>query len=161
MLVTGKIYPNKYDIVHTKTNIEIYFSENIKENREIINDKLVVSYNYDRYKTSILYRPDYKKFIEENKEALLERAKEEEYKELSKKIREKRNNLLIESDSEMILDRMNLEVPDGNTFASWKPFFKTLGEKLTGDWAKYRQALRDLPLQKGFPYKVKFPEKPE
>ncbi len=160
MLVTGKIKPNKYDIVHTKTDIEIYFAENIKENKENINGKEIITYDYDKYKTNILFRSDYKNFIEENQEMLLERAKQEEKIKLSKKLREKRNQLLAESDCEMALDRLNVEIPDGNTFASWKPFFKALSEKLTGDWAKYRQALRDLPSQEGFPYNVKFPEKP-
>lgn len=160
MLVTGKIKPNKYDIFHTKTDIEIYFAENIKENKENINGKEIITYDYDKYKTNILFRSDYKNFIEENKDMLLERAKQEEKIELSKKLREKRNQLLAESDCEMALDRLNVEIPDGNTFASWKPFFKALSEKLTGDWAKYRQALRDLPSQEGFPYNVRFPEKP-
>jgi len=160
MLVTGKIKPNKYDIVHTMTNIEIYFAENIKENKENINGKEIITYNYDRYETSILYRSDYEKFIKQNQEMLLEKAKQEEKKKLERKIREKRNQLLAESDCEMTLDRMGLEVPDGTTFAAWKPFLKALGDRLTGDWAKYRQALRDLPSQEGFPYKVQFPKKP-
>lgn len=160
MLVTGKIKPNKCDIFHTKTDIEIYFAENIKENKENINGKEIITYDYDKYKTNILFRSDYKNFIEENQDMLLERAKQEEKIELSKKLREKRNQLLAESDCEMALDRLNIEIPDGNTFASWKPFFKALSEKLTGDWAKYRQALRDLPSQEGFPYNVRFPEKP-
>lgn len=160
MLVTRKIKPNKYDIVHNMTNIEIYFAENIKENKENINGKEIITYDYDRYKTSILFRSDYKNFIEKNQEILLEKAKQEEKIELSKKLREKRNKLLAESDCEMALDRLNVEIPNGNTFTSWKPFFKALNDKLTGDWAKYRQALRDLPSQEGFPYNVKFPEKP-
>lgn len=32
---------------------------------------------------------------------------------------------------------------------------------LTQDWAAYRQALRDLPSQEGFPYNVAWPDKPE
>jgi hypothetical protein len=28
-------------------------------------------------------------------------------------------------------------------------------------WTNYRQALRDLPLQKGFPYQIVWPQKPE
>lgn len=31
-------------------------------------------------------------------------------------------------------------------------------EALKNKWAIYRQALRDIPLQEGFPYKVKWPE---
>ena len=72
-----------------------------------------------------------------------------------------RNQLLKESDSELTLDRMGLEVPTGTTFKVWLNFFKQLGEALTGDWATYRQELRDLTEQEGFPLNVEFPIKPE
>ena len=34
------------------------------------------------------------------------------------------------------------------------------GDVLTGAWARYRQALRDLPQQPGFPFDIRWPEKP-
>ena len=71
-----------------------------------------------------------------------------------------RNQLLKDSDSELTLDRMGLEVPTGTSFTAWLGFFKQLGEALTGDWATYRQELRDLPEQEGFPLNVGFPTKP-
>lgn len=71
-----------------------------------------------------------------------------------------RNQLLKESDSELTLDRMGLEVPTGTTFKVWLSFFKQLGQALNGDWAKYRQELRDLTEQEGFPLNVEFPTKP-
>lgn len=160
MLVTGKIKPNRYSCGHTKTDVAIYFAENIKEKKKKVNGEYIISYEYDKYETSIKYRPDYKKYIEDNYKILLERAKEEDRITLSKELREKRNKLLAESDSYMALDRLNLEVPDGNTFAAWKPFLISLGNVLSSDLAKYRQELRDLPSQEGFPYKVEFPKKP-
>jgi hypothetical protein len=72
-----------------------------------------------------------------------------------------RNELLKQSDSELTLDRMGLEVPTGTTFKVWLSFFKQLGQALNGDWAKYRQGLRDLTEQEGFPLNVEFPTKPE
>ena len=72
-----------------------------------------------------------------------------------------RNQLLKDSDSELALDRMGLEVPTGTTFKVWLNFFKQLGKALTGDWATYRQELRDLTEQEGFPLNVEFPTKPE
>jgi hypothetical protein len=142
------------------TDIKIIFADNIKENIENINGKLKVTYDYEKYETSILYRSDYEKYIEQNQEMLLEKAKQEDKKNLEKKIREKRNQLLAKSDCEMVLDRMNLEVPAGTTFTAWKPFLKSLGDRLNGDCAKHRQALRDIPAQEGFPYNVQFPEEP-
>ena len=160
MLVIRDIKPEEIEYFHTKTNIIISFAENIKEKKEVVNGKELTTYTYNKFETSILYRPDYDKFIKENFNMLLEKAKREEKNRLAKSIREKRDKLLAESDCEMVLDRMNLEVPDGSTFTAWKPFLKSLGEKLTGDWAKYRQALRDIPNQEDFPYNVQFPEKP-
>lgn len=76
-------------------------------------------------------------------------------------IRRRRNALLAQTDAEMSLDRLQLTVPKGVLFSDWLKFFKQIAELLTGDMAKYRQALRDIPQQEGFPFNVKFPEKPE
>lgn len=76
-------------------------------------------------------------------------------------IRRRRNALLAQTDAEMSLDRLQLTVPKGVLFSDWLKFFKQIAELLTGDMAKYRQALRDIPQQEGFPFDVKFPEKPE
>lgn len=78
--------------------------------------------------------------------------------ELARKIR---NKMLTESDKEVTLDRLNLTVPAGNSFTAWLAFLKDIAEMLTGEWAKYRQALRDLPEQEGFPFDIKFPERPD
>ena len=72
-----------------------------------------------------------------------------------------RNKLLDESDSRMLLDRFNLVVPSGITFSAWLQFFKGLGGIITGQWAKYRKALRDLPEQEGFPFEIEFPTPPD
>ena len=72
-----------------------------------------------------------------------------------------RNKLLEESDARMCIDRMGLEIPTGTTFAEWEPFLAALGSNIGGAWGQYRQALRDIPEQPGFPFDVEFPEKPE
>lgn len=36
----------------------------------------------------------------------------------------------------------------------------TLSSEKKTQWAEYRQKLRDVPSQKGFPYDIKWPEKP-
>ena len=66
-----------------------------------------------------------------------------------------RNKLLEESDREMSLDRLSLDV------SSAAKFIASLSAIFTGEWAKYRQALRDLPEQKGFPFDVEFPKAPD
>lgn len=76
-------------------------------------------------------------------------------------IRRHRNVLLAQTDKEVSLDRLNLTMPTGILFTDWIKFFKQIAELLTGDWAKYRQALRDIPQQEGFPLNVKWPTRPE
>lgn len=71
-----------------------------------------------------------------------------------------RNRLLRDSDAEVALDRLGLAVPSGTSFTAWLSFLRTLGEALTGDWATYRQALRDLPKQEGFPFDIQWPVSP-
>lgn len=66
-----------------------------------------------------------------------------------------RNRLLELSDKEMSLDRLGLDT--SSTFA----FITSLGNIFSGGWAVYRQALRDLPQQEGFPFDVVWPGSPD
>ena len=78
--------------------------------------------------------------------------------DLARKIR---NKLLEESDNRMTLDRLGLSVPSGSTFTAWLTFLRGLGEVLVGSWATYRQQLRDLTKQAGFPFDISFPTPPD
>ncbi len=72
--------------------------------------------------------------------------------ELARKIR---NKLLDDSDKEMSLDRLGLDATSATKFiASLKNIF-------SGAWAIYRQSLRDLTEQEGFPFNVNFPIAPD
>ena len=71
-----------------------------------------------------------------------------------------RDQMLKDSDAAMALDRLGLDVPTGTTFTAWLSFLKGLGNVLTGNIARYRQALRDVPEQEGFPFDIVWPEKP-
>ena len=87
-----------------------------------------------------------------------EELNEEDAAAFARKIRDK---LLNETDSRVALDRFNISVPSGTSFTAWLSFLKSLGEIITGAWAIYLQALRDLPEQEGFPFNVTFPTPPE
>ena len=87
-----------------------------------------------------------------------EELNEEDAAAFARKIRDK---LLNETDSRVALDRFNISVPSGTSFTAWLSFLKSLGEIITGAWAIYRQALRDLPEQEGFPFNVTCPAPPE
>ena len=64
----------------------------------------------------------------------------------------------------MIFDRAGLKLPDTISATTMLTAFKDLISSLknltSGEMAKYRQALRDITKQKGFPYDVEFPTKP-
>lgn len=87
-----------------------------------------------------------------------EEQDEESAAELARRIR---NKLLENTDNRMTFDRLGLSVPSGTTFTVWLKFLKALGDILVGSWASYRQALRDIPEQAGFPFNVVFPTPPE
>lgn len=76
-----------------------------------------------------------------------------------------RNRKLAESDGKLAFDRFGITLPDSITAATMLKAFKELIEGLksllSGEWAAYRQALRDLPEQQGFPFNIEWPEAPE
>lgn len=65
----------------------------------------------------------------------------------------------------MCLDRMNIDASDEDiTIVTVTKiavaFFKSIFKILNGNYAKYRQELRDITKQEGFPYNVEFPKEP-
>lgn len=141
---------------HANKKCDVLFFANIEESIE----DGETTYIYDFYRLSMRNRNNLKEAVTNNYETWLEFAKNQEENKLAEEIRQKRNKLLEETDSEMCLDRMNLEVPEGTSFSSWLTFLKTIANAISGDMAKYRQELRDITKQEGFPYDVKFPKKP-
>lgn len=76
-------------------------------------------------------------------DALVDQVKATSYEQAAHEVREIRDRLLSESDKEILPDRLTKSSTE----------FKA--------WANYREALRDIPEQEGFPYDVVFPKKPE
>ena len=72
--------------------------------------------------------------------------------ELARKIR---NKLLDSTDKEMSLDRLGLDI------SSATKFIASLANIFGGSWAKYRQELRDITEQEGFPFRITFPTPPD
>lgn len=103
--------------------------------------------------------------IAENQAAWLAEAQAEAYAEAAAKVRSLRDKLLTESDAMTALDRFGMDLPDKVTATTMLTVFK---EILTALWSitkgaigQYRQALRDLPEQPGFPFDIDWPNKPE
>lgn len=83
------------------------------------------------------------------------------YAAAAAEVRTRRDALLQATDADMALDRLSLTPPTGSTFTAWLSFLRTLGEALRSKAAVYRQALRDISAQPGFPYDVEWPEVPK
>ena len=76
-------------------------------------------------------------------EAFIEELIARETEKAAAFVRMKRNELLDHSDKEMIPDRLEKKT-----------------EEEAEAWKAYRQALRDLPQQEGFPFEIDWPERP-
>ena len=92
-------------------------------------------------------------------------AQNEAIKIAAAEVRAKRDLLLVASDAMTQLDRLGMDLPDKVTATTMLSVFK---EILTALWnitkgsiGQYRQALRDLPEQPGFPFDIDWPNKPE
>ena len=148
---------NKCDIVFYANIIETEMSNAEKRQEKI--------YEYDIYRINTVYRDNIKENVTSNYEKWLNKAKEIEYSILAAEARKKRDQLLKESDAEMCLDRLGIEFPENITATNLLTVvinvFKSFRTILNGNIALYRQKLRDIPQQEGFPYNVVFPQKPE
>lgn len=148
--------PSAYEIKNGDAGQKIIcFRQNIEE----IKTEDGTQYTADEYTLTLTDTQTLEERIANNIEAWREKAISEDYSRAAAEIRAIRDKLLAESDKEMMIDRMGLEVPTGVSFSAWLEFLKKLGSAVSGDLAKYRQELRDIPQQEGFPYCVVFPTK--
>lgn len=161
MKTESNVKPSALEIEPHGESAEIIFRDSIAEETREREGEQEIVYTYDEYRLLVPNRENLLKTVKAAKEEWLESAKTKEHAMLAAEIRAKRDKLLAESDARMCLDRMGLETPKGSTFTAWLSFLKGLGTVLSGSWAAYRKALRDLPEQPGFPYDVEFPKPPK
>lgn len=160
--------PNKFEIENILNGkCDVVINDNIKEITETVigeneEETTKIKYSYDTYRISKNYRDNLEtELADETKfNQWLSDVKAKFYDIKAEEVRKVRNELLKESDAEMCLDRMGLVMPEGTSFTAWISFLKALGNAISGRMAKYRQELRDITKQEGFPFNVVFPEKP-
>lgn len=167
----SNIKPEKnYDIQNIENGkCTVLFFDNIQEERQEVStleseettEKII--YSYDIYSIEVAYRENLAERIETNIEKWLNAVKEKDYNEVAAEIRKKRNELLAETDKEMCIDRLGLKFPTDlsmtNIISSLKDFFDGFANISKSNIAKYRQELRDITKQEGFPYNVIWPTK--
>lgn len=158
MRTESNIRPEAAEIEITANGIaEVILRENITEETR----EGATMYQYDEYRMTVPYRDNLLENVQKTLDAWMTSARNAEYARLAAEVRAKRDALLAETDKEMCLDRLGLTSPEGSTFTAWMGFLKTIVSAVFGPMAKYRQALRDIPQQEGFPYDVTFPVPPE
>ena len=146
--------PSVYEIKDGDAGQKIIcFRQNIEE----VMTEDGAQYTADEYTLTVTDTQMLEERIANNIEAWREKAMQEDYDRAAAEVRAARDKLLADSDKEMMLDRMGLEVPTGVSFTAWLDFLKKLGAAVSGEMARYRQELRDITKQDGFPYSVVFP----
>lgn len=122
-------------------------------------------YEYDKYVTETTDRPALEEIVSGALDDWIAACASEEVQKAAAAVRTVRDRLLSESDAKMLLDRMGLDLPDNITattmLKAFKDFVAALKTAVAGDWAKYRQDLRDITDQPGFPFEVQWPKKPD
>lgn len=169
MKTESTIKPKNRFLIEKKGNTcEIVFFDDIKKEERTREDGEEVSketiYVYNTYKIDTVYRDKLEEEIESNISTWLNFAKEKNIEAKALEVRAERDRLLSESDKDMLIDRLGLDIPTSinstNMLSAIKAFFESFISITTGDIAKYRQELRDITKQDGFPFNVKFPDKP-
>lgn len=134
MKVNSTTRPLPYKIFVIKDRALIRFAENIVEEKR----EDGIMFAYDEFSIETKNRAMLKISIEENFESWVSRAKETEIESIAADVRDKRNLMLAETDSYFYTDRL-------------------IDDETRADLVKYRQELRDITAQPGFPSGVVYP----
>jgi len=143
MRVRGSYQPNnyEYEVLHNGTAI-IRLYENIEEyEEETTGGQIASGWEYDRYTLTRPHSDRLRERVENETAAWLEFAKQEEVKGFAANIRAIRDSLLTKTDK--------TQMPDADISDCCREAYR-----------EYRQLLRDIPEQEGFPYVVEWPEEP-
>ena len=139
MKVNSSISPPALSFEHRFDGMaEMRFRENITDSKD---EKGNTIYSYDEYVITIPDRDGLEKIVQDNLPAWLAYAKSQETAQLAANVRTQRDKLLSDTDWTQVDDA---------------PISDADRESMR----KYRQALRDITVQDGFPQTVAFPEIP-
>lgn len=145
MKVNGSYAPKIYEfeIINKGKTALISFYENVREITYKSNDtNAIKGYEFDKYQLSLPYEKRIEDKVKENPLEWLEFAKAKEIEKLSNEVRNRRNELLLETDWTQTLDA-------------------PITEENQLEYRSYRQELRDITNKSEFPYIIEWPERPE
>ncbi len=144
MKVNGSVQPDILLFEHRFDGMaEMRFRENVTEVQDKTEDgkEAGISYNYDEYLLVMPDRDGLEKIVQDNTATWLAYAKQQEAEKQAQVIRDKRDKLLSDTDWTQTDDA---------------PLTDADRESMR----QYRQALRDITSQTGFPQTIVWPEKP-
>ena len=136
-----------FQVLRDGENCTVEFYDNVKSNPAVdgMTGQSVPSWDYEKYDFKTDYKPGLAAEIEADYTTWLQKAKDAEQTAEADKVRNYRDGLLNQCD----LQYCNSE--------KWA----AMTEDKRKEWTAYKQALRDVPAQEGFPYQVIFPVMPE
>lgn len=187
---SDRLPQNDFEINNIQGNVCDVVFFNVSNHVEEKDENNNISYEYDAYTIkNTPYRTNLGADISENYDKWYNYAIQYEKDVLMAEIRSKRNKLLEETDKDVAFDRLGIEFPDielpdlempknlsisnylnflkdlGTSFVATLKLIKPLIEALTNkkylEMVSYRQKLRDITNQNGFPENIEFPKKPE
>jgi hypothetical protein len=136
-----------FQVLRDGENCTVEFYDNVKSNPAVdgMTGQSVPSWDYEKYDFETDYKPGLAAEIEADYTTWLQKAKDAEQTAEADKVRNYRDGLLNQCD----LQYCNSE--------KWA----AMTEDKRKEWTAYKQALRDVPAQEGFPYTVNWPVMPE
>lgn len=175
MKVISDVKPEKLEFENQVGGmIDVIFNVNIKKIEAFDEEgNAKDEYEFDQYRVQKSFTTNLDKDILKNFEQYVQEAADAEYNKLADEIRAKRNELLAETDKDMAFDRLGINLEDFDipnlTLTNILTFVKTLAtavkafgklfkDILNSKMATYRQELRDITKQQGFPYNVEWPK---
>lgn len=147
MKVSGRIKPEKqFRIIRNGPECRVEFFTNIvgKQIVDGMTGLAVPSWEYEKYTLNVSYSPNLGAEIETHFQTWLQKAKDAETEIEKENIRRQRDELLNMADLKYCNSELWARMSSGQKQA----------------WAMYKQALRDIPIQKGFPYATEWPQIP-
>jgi len=136
-----------FQVLRDGNSCTVEFFDNVKSSPAIdgMTGQSVPSWDYEKYDFKTDYKPGLAAEIEADYTTWLQKAKDAEQTAEADKVRNYRDGLLNQCD----LQYCNSE--------KWA----AMTEDKQKEWTAYKQALRDVPIQSGFPYSINWPTMPK
>lgn len=145
-IISIKMPSSPFDITNNDDGYSVIFYKNVKELKDIdgMTGNEITMWEYDTYTLPVINSSNLYASIESNLDEWLQKAKDYEFDIESAKIRAYRDKLLNDCDT-VYCNAANWELMDKDARLAWQD---------------YKQALRGLTQQAGFPYTISWPKKP-